>query len=112
MAMTPGIFSLTSGQSIQAYVSSSTIWKSMASVGTDTRARCAAGDHTDNSTEAAFVNLLLTCFYTEFGCQPLCTVNHFYPKLPVISPNDAILHARDYFDVAVKLYKAQCASQH
>ena len=112
--MTPGIFSLTSWSidpGLSLFIDD--LEKHGFGGELDTRAGDRAeGDHTDeDSTEAAFVNLLLTCFYTEFGCRPLCTVNHFYPKLPVISPNDAIQHARDYFDVAVKLYKAaKCAS--
>ncbi len=36
-----------------------------------------------------------------------CTLDHFFPRLPLPLPNqDATVHARRYFDMAVKLYKA------
>ena len=52
------------------------------------------------------------CWHAGFTLRsslwvPPCTLDHFFPKLPLPVPNqDATVHARRYLDMAVKLYKA------
>ena len=59
-------------------------------------------DHTEGRIEA-----VLDCFYVERNCVPTCTFDHFLPPLGWPVPAlEADRHARDYFDMAVKLYKA------
>jgi len=47
------------------------------------------------------------CEYREDWCGLLCSKDHFHPPLALPVPaKDATVHAREYFDMAVRLYKA------
>ncbi len=86
----------------------------------DTRAGDVVKDaFTDEDHNEGYLREIFTCVYQERDCwnvgftlrNPLwvapCTLDHFFPKLPLPLPNqDATVHARRYFDMAVKLYKA------
>ncbi len=86
----------------------------------DTRAGDAFKDaFTDEDHNEGYLQEYLGCTYRERDCwnvgftlrNPLwvapCTLDHFFPKLRLPLPNqDATVHARRYFDMAVKLYKA------
>ena len=86
----------------------------------DTRAGDAVKDaFTDEDHNEGYLREYMGCTYSERDCwnvgftlhNPLwvapCTLDHFFPKLPLPLPTqDATVHARRYFDMAVKLYKA------
>ncbi len=74
---------------------------------------------TDDDHNEGFLQAFLNCTYRERDCWNCggtipnslwvapCTLDHFFPKLSLPLPNkDATVHARYYFDMAVKLYKA------
>ncbi len=75
---------------------------------------------TDEDHNEGFMTELYGCRYVERDCYNLgltlrnplwvapCTINHFFPRmaLPFGLGDDAPVHARRYFDMAVRLYKA------
>ncbi len=74
---------------------------------------------TDEDHNEGYLLEIFTCTYQERDCwhagftarNPLwvapCTLDHFFPRLPLPLPTqDATVHARRYFDMAVRLYKA------
>jgi hypothetical protein len=61
----------------------------------------------EDYTEGALFADPSFCYYREDGCFPLCSVDHFHPPLQIpVAGEDAYIHAKRYFDWAVKLYKA------
>jgi hypothetical protein len=74
------------------------------------------GPKTDeDSTEGTLTNKkfsaggysLSICGFYESGCGILCTKDHFHPPLSLpLGQEDAVVHAKKYFDWAVKLFKA------
>ena len=61
----------------------------------------------EDYTEGGVLPVSGFCYYREYGCYPLCSVDHFHPPLEIpLAGRDASDHARDYFDWAVALYKA------
>ena len=67
----------------------------------------AAGTDED-SMEGELVQLAVTgCHYSEDTCGVFCTGDHFHPPLQIpVAGEDAYVHAKRYFDWAVKLFKA------
>jgi hypothetical protein len=74
---------------------------------------------TDEDHNEGFLQAFVNCTYRERDCWNCgatvpnslwvapCTLDHFSPRLSLPLPNkDATVHARYYFDMAVKLYKA------
>lgn len=74
---------------------------------------------TDEDHNEGYLEPVMWCHYRERDCFNFdftlrnalwvapCTLDHFFPKLSLPVPNEnATVHARRYFDMAVKLYKA------
>ncbi len=59
-------------------------------------------DHTEGRVEGMGFSHLW-----EPSCGLFCTVDHFYPRLPLpLGNEDAISHAEHYLDLAVRFYRA------
>jgi hypothetical protein len=87
----------------------------------DTRAgnRCnpeeKACERTDEDHTEGMLRVFILCSYYERGCTLgfARTFDHFHPPLQSpVAGKDAYVHAREYFPMAVKLYKAaECDSR-
>ena len=74
----------------------------------------------EDSTEGTLSLLCLSaggsswqgCVYREGTCGFLCTKDHFHPALTTpFAGKDALRHAREYLDIATRLYKAGRCTQ-